>query len=151
MCARHLGIDYGSKRIGLAVSDAGGSIASPLTTLEAGGDMDGQAAAVVAAAEPYGVGVFVVGFPLNMDGSEGPQARQARAFAARLTAHLAGQPDATVRLWDERQTSMEADERMAMTGLTHKKKKRRRDRLAAQAMLQAYLDACASSSSRDGG
>ncbi len=137
MCARYLGIDYGTKRIGLAVSDPDGQVASPLTTLLSGGDPDTQARDVVRAAEDYGVEEWVVGLPLNMDDSEGPQSKLVRRFATCLARFT----DDPVHLWDERLSSLTADDRMAQTGLTHKKKKKRRDALAAHVILQSFLEA----------
>lgn len=130
------GVDYGTRRIGLAISDASGTIASPLKTLAASGDSTGDARAVSSAVAEFDVAEWVVGWPLNMDGSPGPQARLSEEFAAALRA-CTGQP---VHLFDERLSSQEADTKMAMSGLTHKKKKARRDALAALVILQSYLD-----------
>ncbi len=137
MRARYLGIDAGAKRIGLAVSDPAGEIASPLKTLDAPGGAVACVPQVLEVAESFDVDEWVVGLPLNMDGTEGPQAKAAREFAAALEM-ATGQP---VHLWDERLSTCEANERMSRTGLTHKKKKRRRDALAAQVILQSFLDA----------
>jgi len=136
MGARYLGIDYGTKRIGLAVSDPEGRIASPLRALPAVGDAASQVRDVVAAAAEYDVNEWVIGLPLNMDGSEGPQVRLVKTFAAALTKAT----DGPVHLWDERLSSETADAYLARTGLTHGQKKRRRDALAAQAILQEFLD-----------
>ena len=134
---RFLGIDHGTKRIGLAVSDAGGSLASPLATIEQRADPQAQARAVIARAKEYQVSAFVVGLPLNMDGSEGKQAKTARLFGEAL-ARLSGRP---VHYWDERLSSFQADELMGGTDLTHKQKKKHRDRIAAQVVLQEFLSA----------
>jgi len=80
-------------------------------------------------------GELVIGLPINMDGTEGPGAKQAREFAARIE-RATGR---TVHLFDERLTSADADWTMARSGLTHKQKKRRRDALAAAAMLQSFF------------
>lgn len=133
---RYLGIDYGTRRIGLAVSDAGGVLASPLTTIDIRGSIADQACAVVAAAEPYDVGAFVIGLPVNMDDTEGPQARLTRTFGDEIM-RASGLP---VHYADERLTSRAADELMRPAELTRKKKKARRDRIAAQLILQAFLD-----------
>ena len=79
---------------------------------------------------------MVVVLPLNMDGTEGPQAIKARAFAERLGQRLEGLP---VHVFDERLTSAEADELMAQSGLTHKQKKALRDALAAAEILRDFL------------
>ena len=134
---RFLGIDYGTKRIGLSVSDPTGAIASPLKTLPAARTCEEQVRDVIDGAGEFDIDQWVVGLPLNMDGSAGPQAKLVERFAQRL-AQATGAP---VRLWDERLSSYEADQRMARTGLTHKKKKRRRDSIAAQIILQSFLDA----------
>ena len=94
---RFLGIDHGTKRIGLAVSDAGGSLASPLATIEERADPQAQARAVIARAKEYQVSAFVVGLPLNMDGSEGQPAKTARLLCERH-ARRYGLP---VHLWDD--------------------------------------------------
>lgn len=85
---------------------------------------------------PGSGGEIVVGLPLNMDGSEGPRAKLVQAFAQRL----AGASARRVHLHDERLSSVEADKRMARTGLTHGQKKKRRDALAAAAILRSFLD-----------
>ena len=134
---RICGVDYGTKRIGLAIGDPGGSIASPLTTLMVRGQAADHARDVIAAVEEYDVGQWVVGLPLNMDGTEGPQAKTTRAFAGQL-GKLSGKQ---VHLWDERLSSRTADEYLAEAELTRKKRKARRDRVAAQVILQTFLDA----------
>jgi len=131
------GVDYGTKRIGLAISNPEGTIASPLAAVDAAGPPDEVVRRVTDAVTDYDVGGWVVGLPLNMDGTEGPQARLVRTFGAQLAAHT-HQP---VHFWDERLSSDAADSLMARTHLTHKKKKARRDALAAQVILQSFLDA----------
>ena len=81
-------------------------------------------------------GELVVGLPLNMDDTEGPRARIVRSFCDRLTQRTAR----TIHLQDERLTSVEADWRMAGTGMTHKQKKSRRDAQAAAAILRDFLE-----------
>jgi len=94
--ARWLGLDHGTKRIGIAVGDAATKIASPVAPLSAdSADLAVQIARLAAQYDAVGI---VVGWPINDDGSEGPQARQARQFAA----DLAGKTHLDVRLWDER-------------------------------------------------
>lgn len=131
-----LGIDYGTKRIGLAVSNAEATIALPLATLQAGGDLPKNAAAVAAQASEHNVDEFVVGLPLNMDDTEGDQAKLTRAFGAEL-ARMTGLP---VHYQDERLSSAGAEELLRPAELTRKKKKARLDRIAAQVMLQSFLD-----------
>ena len=130
---RWLAIDHGLKRIGLAVSDPGGSIASPLEIVAAE-PVDDVFARVVAVADEYGAEGVVVGWPLNMDDTEGPQGRIARQFAIDLG--LATGLD--VRMWDERLSSMSADGKLA-GHYTRKQKKARQDAVAAATVLQDFL------------
>jgi putative Holliday junction resolvase len=133
---RLLGVDYGSARIGLAVSDPDRKIAFPLATYERrGGEKDAAYFRTLAAEEAAG-GV-VVGLPVHLDGREGVKAVEARAFG-RWLAEVTGRP---VMFWDERFTTVEAEGFLLEAGLTHKRRKERRDRVAAQILLQAYLDA----------
>ena len=133
---RLLGVDYGSVRIGLAVSDADRRLASPLTVLERR-DSERDAVYFRSLIESEEIGALVVGLPLHLDGREGRKATEARAFGAWL-AETTGLP---VAFWDERFSTVEAESALWQAGLTHKKRKARRDRVAAQMVLQAYLDA----------
>ena len=133
---RFLGIDYGTKRIGLAVSDPDATIASPLRTIQSRGDAGQDAMAVAAVAREYEVDELVVGLPLNMDGTEGEQAKICRTFGEALQRET-GLP---VSYCDERLSSFAADELLRPAELTRKKKKARRDRVAAQVMLQGFLE-----------
>lgn len=133
---RLLGVDYGQVRVGLAISDAGRMIASPLTTYARRGAEE-DAAWFRELAEREEVGAIVVGLPVHLDGREGQKALEARAFGRRL-AEATGLP---VVFWDERFTTVEAEGYLAAAGLTRQRRKARRDRVAAQILLQAYLDA----------
>lgn len=139
---RVVAIDLGDVRTGIAVGDRVTGIASPAGLVEVPIGREGGAALLRGIAEEVRqlVGTdaaeIVVGMPLNMDGTEGPRAKSVRAFAALIAAALGR----AVVLVDERQTTMEADARMARSGLTHKQKKMRRDAIAAAAVLRAYLD-----------
>ena len=137
---RFLGIDHGSKRIGLAVSDAGATLASPLATIHASGNLSDEIAAVLSCAKEYEIDACVVGLPLNMDDTEGDQAKTVRRFGAEL-GRISGKP---VHYWDERLSSRAAEELLRPAELTRKKRKARLDRVAAQVMLQGFLDAHAS-------
>ena len=133
---RLLGIDYGSVRVGLAVSDAERRIASPLATYERRGrERDAAYFRELARAEE--VGEIVLGLPVHGDGREGAKAAEARAFG-RWLADVAGRP---VVFWDERFTTVEAESFLRAAGLTQRRRKARRDRVAAQILLQSYLDA----------
>lgn len=134
--ARYLGIDYGARRIGLAVSDPDGSFASPVAMLETGGDVEDICRRIQSIADEYDVEAFVVGLPLNMDDSEGPQAKLTRRFGETLEK-FCGRP---VHFFDERLTSLSADDHLFDAQLTRGKKKARRDAVAAQLMLQSFLD-----------
>lgn len=135
---RWIGIDYGSRRIGLAIADTRGRIASPAATLPATDSANRNAQNVLAWAEENEAGGFVVGLPLNMaDGSDSDQTKIVRAFAAEL-AKVARLP---VELWDERLSSFQADKFMDAAQVPRSQRKRWRDRLAAQVILQTFLDA----------
>jgi putative Holliday junction resolvase len=129
-------MDFGSVRVGLAVSDAERKIASPLETYRRRG-REQDAGHFRVLAERQDIGEIVVGLPVHLDGREGTKAREARAFGACLAA-ATGLP---VLFWDERFSTVEAEGMLWDAGLTHKRRKERRDRLAAQILLQAYLDA----------
>jgi len=134
--ARFLGVDYGRKLIGLAIGDDGLRIASPLDTLASSGRSEQDARAVLDRATSEGADAIVVGLPLNMDDSVGPQAVLTRKFIVALRAAGA----VRVEEQDERLSSFAADEALAMGGLSRRGKASRRDMLAAQMILQAYLD-----------
>ena len=134
--SRILGIDYGLKRIGLAIGDSTLKLCSPLETIPAGREILEQVEDVVRIAAEYGAEIVVVGLPLNMDGTEGVQARRTRRFGDALAARL-NQP---VHYVDERLSSFAADEALGSTDLSRKKKKSVRDAVAAQIILQAYFD-----------
>lgn len=139
---RVVAIDLGDVRTGIAVGDRVTGIASPAGLVEIpitreGGEalirgIVGQVRGLVGGE----VAEILLGMPLNMDGTEGPRAKAVRAFGGRIAAAL-GQE---VVLVDERQTTMQADDRMARSGLTHKQKKMRRDAIAAAAVLRAFLE-----------
>ncbi len=134
---RWAGIDYGERRIGLALGDPGETIASPATTLSGTGTASGNARAVLRWAADNQVGGLVIGLPLNMDGSVGPQAKLTQDFAEQTRR----EGNLPVEFWDERLSSFQADELMRSAGLTHAKRKKLRDALAAQVILQSFLDA----------
>jgi len=139
---RYLGIDLGRARIGLALADDVLRAARPLAVVPRRGD-ETDVRALRELAETYEVTRAVLGLPLNMDGSEGPSARMARAFADRLRAGL-GVP---VELQDERLSTFEAESRLREQGLSAREMKGRVDAEAAAVILQGWLDgraACAS-------
>ena len=141
----YLGIDYGTKRIGLAISDPVGTLASPLATVEARGSLADHVRTVLKEADAYAYEEIVVGLPLNMDDTEGPQAKTTRAFGAQL-ARDSGKK---VHYFDERLSSVEAQGVLRESDFTRKKRKARVDSLAAQIILQGFLDARSQQPRRD--
>jgi putative holliday junction resolvase len=133
---RLLGVDYGQVRVGLASSDPDRKIAFPLDTYTRRKPEQDAVYFRTLVAEEMVAGL-VVGLPMHLDGREGQKAGEARTFGNWLAA-ATGLP---VVYWDERFTTVEAESALWSAGLTHKKRKARRDRVAAQILLQAYLDA----------
>ena len=142
---RLLGIDVGSKTLGLALSDATRTIASPLTTLRRGRFRDDAAAMARIVAE-HGVAGLVIGLPVSMDGREGPRCQSARQFAANLLAHV----DLPMAFWDERWSTV-AVERMLVAEAELSRKRRREvvDKSAAAYILQGALDFLAARRGRE--
>ncbi|MFO0824833.1 MAG: Holliday junction resolvase RuvX [Gemmataceae bacterium] len=131
-----LGIDYGTVRVGLAITDPDRIIASPLDTYtRRSRDLDGPFFAKIAT-ECRAVGL-VVGLPLHTNGQESTSSREAREYGAWLST-VTGLP---VIFWDERYTSWFAEGALLDAKLTHKKRKEKRDRVAAQMILQTYIEA----------
>ncbi len=131
-----LGVDYGTKRIGLAIGDSTTQLATPLPVVAAGGSPAKDAAIIVASLAAYDVSTIVLGLPLNMDETEGPQAKITRTVGTHIE-RLCAVP---LTYFDERLSSRAADDALVTTGLSAQKRKRRRDSIAAQIMLQAFLD-----------
>jgi len=140
---RYIAVDLGDRRTGLAVADSQTRVASPWKTLEVplahedGAKLIREIERTVL--RDYGGSSaleIVVGLPLHLDGRESDRSKIARTFADRLAGAL-GLP---VHLADERLTSKQADWAMGQSGLTHLQKKRRRDAVAAAALLQGFLD-----------
>ena len=130
---RYLAIDYGTKRTGLAVCDAGETIASPYDVLQGQKDLVQRIGRIVASEN---IGAIVVGLPLNMDDSEGPQAKRVRAFARQLESQI----QVPVHLQDERLSSFGAEQKLGEIGLSKGKQRERLDALAAAEILQAFLE-----------
>ena len=136
---RILGLDVGERRVGIAISDPTGTVVRPLQTLVRSSRKEDFAAIAALVAENE-VGLVVVGQPLSLDGTEGPQARRVARYADALAAYLA----VPVVPWDERFTTVAAEEILLQS---RGKKKRRRaraegqvDAIAAAVILQSYLD-----------
>jgi len=132
---RYLGLDLGQRRIGLAVSDPLGLAAQPAGTVERKNDRQ-AVEAVARVIDEYEVAVCVAGLPVNMDGTEGPQARRARSFIGRLRK---ARPHAAYQMWDERLTSLAADELLDSRRIKGPRRKALRDQLAAMVILEEYL------------
>jgi len=133
---RLLGLDLGSKTIGLAISDSGRAVASPLETLRRK-KFTADAEALIALIAERGIGGLVLGLPKNMDGSEGPRAQSTRQFAANLL----GKINIPIALWDER-LSTAAVERVLIdeADMTRKRRGQVIDKMAAGVILQGFLD-----------
>ena len=138
---RVLGVDYGEKRIGLALSDPSATLARPWRTVRPGGSLPSRAAAVAAearalAAGADGLAAVVVGLPRSLDGTPHEQTARVLAFVDRLRAAV----DVPVRLQDERLTSVEAESRLAARERSWRKRGERLDAAAAAVILQDHLD-----------
>ena len=133
---RILGLDIGSKRIGVAISDALGIIAQAHSTLEREKCAD-IVELLKEIVKREGVEEIVVGLPLNMDGSYGSMAKEVISFSDNLKEKL----NIPIKLWDERMSTIQVERLMIKGDLTRRKRKKRIDKLAAQVVLQSYLDA----------
>lgn len=131
-----LAVDTGTVRVGLAVSDPDRKIAFPLATY-ARRDREQDTRFFQQLVADEEIGRIVVGLPMHTDGREGQKAAEARSYGQWL-ADVTGLP---VAYWDERFTTVEAENALWEAGLTHKRRKERRDKVAAQMILQAYLEA----------
>lgn len=130
-----LGLDYGTRRIGVAVSDDLGVTAQALCTIERktiASDLD----KIARIAEERGVTSIVIGYPVRSDGREGVECERVRRFAG----HLAERCGLSVETWDERFTTQEAEELLLQADMSRKKRKKVIDRVAASLILQGYLD-----------
>lgn len=136
---RLIALDYGERRIGVAASDPLGVTAQPVTVIERE-SLEADLAAIQALVKRQGAERIVLGLPLNMDGTAGPQARRVRRFAARLKRALCLE----VVLWDERLTTVEADtvgRELACAPPGRGRRRARLDAVAAAVILQDYLNA----------
>jgi len=142
---RVLGVDFGTRRIGLALSDDTATLARPWQTMEAAGSPLASAEALarlLAAArdnedeEAAGIGSIIVGLPRRLNGEDNEQTQPARAFAAAL----AERTGLDVRLEDERLSSHEAESRLAVREKDWRRRKAKLDAAAAAVILQDYLD-----------
>lgn len=130
---RALGVDVGQVRVGLAVSDAAGMLATPLDTLPGGRDLPAR---IAARAQAEGCRTVVVGLPRGMDGQDNAATGRARQLADQLGRH-----GLEVALWDERLSSVQAERALLGAGQRRARRREVRDQLAAAIILQAWLDA----------
>lgn len=130
---RYLAIDYGEKRTGLAVCDAGETIATPLAVIHGQKELLKKIEDIV---RKETIQAIVLGLPLNMDDSEGPQTKFVLKFAEQLKQHL----DIPIHFQDERLSSFSAEEKLAPADFTRGKKRKRLDAVAAAAILEAFLE-----------
>lgn len=130
---RMLGLDLGERRIGVAISDEMGLIASPLTMVPRQGPVTKDVRALI---ERYGIVRVIVGLPVSLSGREGPQAATIRDYAEHIREELAVPMD----YWDERLTTSIAEKHLIASGVSRDKRKQHVDAVAAAVMLQGYLD-----------
>ena len=134
MNSRLLGIDHGESRIGLAISDELGSLAHPYRTLQSGARLLEEIRAIIEREKISGI---VIGLPKNMDGTLGSSANKAKLFGEQLAQVV---PSMKIVFWDERLTTREAQRALHAAGKNTKQSKKMIDQVAAQILLQNYLD-----------
>lgn len=132
---RVIGIDAGTKTLGLALSDVACFIASPLLTIQRT-KFAADAARLLALADEHKIAAFVLGWPLNLDGTMGPRAQATRAFARNLNK-LSPLP---IMLWDERLSTAEAERMLIEADASRKRRADVIDKLAATIILQGALN-----------
>lgn len=132
---RILGLDFGSHRIGAAVSDALGITAQPLAAIQRQGD-NRDTETIGRLVREHSVGTVLIGLPLQLSGEEGIQANKTRVFAEKIRERL-GIP---VEMWDERMTTVQAERHLIASGVRRDKRKEKRDSLSAVFLLQSFLD-----------
>jgi putative Holliday junction resolvase len=132
---RLLGLDVGTKTIGMALSDTTLLVATPLDTIRRTRFRD-DAKRLVAEIERHGVGGIVVGLPISLDGSEGPRAQGVRQFARNLLALI----DRPLAFWDERMSTAAVEREMIAADLSRKRRAEIIDKVAAAYILQGLLD-----------
>lgn len=139
---RVLALDVGDRRIGVAVGDESGTVASPIGRVERSRQGDDSALTeIVRLAAEWEVERIVVGLPTGLTGREGPQAASVRAFAAALGNALAASTAVAIEFWDERLTTAIAERTLLATGTKRARRRDRIDEVAAAVILQDYLDA----------
>ena len=142
---RALGVDPGSKRIGLAISDLSGTIASPLMVLQRSKSKHHDLTELARIARDEEAEVIVIGLPINMDGSQGKAAKAAIAEGRRLATLV----DVPIEMHDERLTTVTAERSMLDAGLNAVERRKVVDKVAAAIMLQSWLDVRAARLARE--
>jgi putative holliday junction resolvase len=132
---RILGLDIGSKRIGVAISDELGFTAQGLDTIQSKGDAK-DIHLVLSIIEKYNADEIVVGMPLNMDGSHGPQANKVQDFIENLEKATS----VPIKIWDERLSTVAAERILLEADTSRSKRRKVIDKVAAVLILQGYLD-----------
>jgi putative Holliday junction resolvase len=133
--ARLLGLDVGTKTIGLALSDVTRSVATPYDTIRRS-KFTADAKTIRDVVEKNQVGALVIGLPLNLDGSEGPRAQSTRAFARNLAAHV----EVPMVFWDERLSTAAVERHLIEADASRKRRAEVVDRMAAAYILQGALE-----------
>ena len=133
--SRLMGLDLGTKTIGIALSDTSRKVASPLSTIRRT-KFQADADQLLALAEEHRVGGFVLGLPLNMNASEGPRAQATRAFAA----NLAKRTEIPIAFWDERLSTIAAERALLEADQSRRRRASVIDKMAAAYFLQGALD-----------
>lgn len=133
--ARLLGLDVGTKTIGMALSDVTRSIATPYETIRRTKFTE-DVKLIFKAIEANGVGAVVIGLPINLDGSEGPRAQSTRAFARNLASRV----DRPLAFWDERLSTAAVERHLIAADASRKRRAEVIDRMAAAYILQGALD-----------
>lgn len=133
---RIMGLDIGSKRIGVAISDESAKIASGLSVIKRRPQLEDDINMITELIKRHNVKEIVVGLPLNMDGSQGTQAEGVNLFIENLKSHT----DIPVASWDERLTTLQGEKILIEADLSRKKRKEHIDKLSAHLILQGFLD-----------
>jgi putative Holliday junction resolvase len=137
---RALGLDLGTRRIGIALSDSAGTLATPYEVVIRSGDRARDLERIAALADEAGAELVVVGLPRSLDGSIGPAARAVLDEVDELRARLAERAVGVVT-WDERLSTVEAERRLRSAGVKGARGRRVVDQVAATVILQSWLDA----------
>ncbi len=134
---RAVALDIGERRIGVALSDSDGTVATPYEVVTRSGDRTRDHRRIAALVDETGAGVVVVGLPLSLDGSVGPAAAGVLAEVEELRAALGVE----VVTWDERLTTVEAERSLRAMGVRKGRRRRVVDQVAATVILQSWLEA----------